>query len=144
MPGRNPKPIEQLKRQGTYRPDRHGPGKFESPPAELEPVARPTLQGRAAEVYDQILGQGAAWLGRTDAIRLVMLRDSLAERERLLTIAEDSLEARRELRALNKEISEWLSALGFDPASRARLGLAEVKTRSKLQELLDAQARRSS
>lgn len=144
MPGRNPKPLEQLKRQGTYRPDRHGPGKFEHEPVEVEPVARPTLEGRAADVYDQILGQGAAWLARTDAVRLVMLRDSLAERERLLMLAEESLEARRELRALNKEISEWLSALGFDPASRARLGLAEVKTRSKLQELLDAQARRSS
>lgn len=144
MAGRPPKPVEVLKRQGTYRPDRHGPGRFEHEPVEVEPVSRPALSGSASGIYERLLTEGAAWLARTDAVRLVMLRDSLAERERLLELAEESLEARRELRALNKEISEWLSALGFDPASRARLGLAEVKTRSKLQELMDAQARRSS
>jgi hypothetical protein len=50
-------------------------------------------------------------------------------------VAESSTEARKQLRELNKEISDWLSVLGFDPSARARLGLAEVKAMSKLEDL---------
>jgi hypothetical protein len=49
--------------------------------------------------------------------------------------AEASSESRRQLRELNKEISEWLSMLGFDPAARSRLGLAEVKAQSVLEKM---------
>ena len=74
-------------------------------------------------------------MARTDAVRLAMLRQSLEERARLVLVAEASTEARKQLRELNKEISEWLSLLGFDPAARARLGLAEVKAASALEKL---------
>jgi len=36
---------------------------------------------------------------------------------------------------LDKQIVSLLSNLGFDPAARARLGLAEVKTKSVLEQL---------
>ena len=74
-------------------------------------------------------------MARTDAVRLAMLRQSLEERARLVLVAEASTEARKQLRELNKEISEWLSLLGFDPSARARLGLAEVKAASALEKL---------
>lgn len=39
------------------------------------------------------------------------------------------------LRDVEKQLDKELSALGFDPTARARLGLAEVKTRSILDKL---------
>jgi hypothetical protein len=89
----------------------------------------------AADVFRHIMDAGASWLAITDSIRLSMLRESLEERARLLAHAEASSESRKQLRDINKEISEWLSMLGFDPAARSRLGLAEVKAQSVLEKM---------
>lgn len=45
------------------------------------------------------------------------------------------------LRDAEKQLDKELSAIGFDPTARARLGLAEVRRQSKLEELM---AKRSS
>lgn len=132
--GRPPKPLEQHKRTGTWNSTRHGK-KQGSAIAAVEPVAREPYEHEAAEVFEGIMAAGAPWLARTDAIRLAMLRESLEERARLVPVAESSTEARKQLRELNREISEWLSMLGFDPSARARLGLAEVKAASTLEKL---------
>jgi len=129
--GRPPKPVEQHRRTGTYNAAKHNRGAL----APVDAVASLPHEFDPAEVFDEIMQAGAPWFARTDAIRLAMLRDSLQERSRLLPIAESSSEARKQLRDLNREISEWLSQLGFDPAARTRLGLAEVKARSKFEEL---------
>jgi hypothetical protein len=129
--GRPPKPVEQHKRTGTYDASRHNRGAL----APVEPVAALPHEYDPADVFDDIMQAGAPWFARTDAVRLSMLRDSLRERARLLPIAESSTEGRKQLRELNREISDWLSQLGFDPAARTRLGLAEVKARSKFEEL---------
>lgn len=42
----------------------------------------------------------------------------------------------KELRAAEKQLQSWLSTLGFDPTARSRLGLAEVKRQSALQQLI--------
>jgi phage terminase small subunit len=47
------------------------------------------------------------------------------------------------LRDVTKQIIMLLAALGFDPTSRSRLGIAEVKARSRLQEIQD-RARRAN
>lgn len=132
--GRPPKPLEQHKRTGTWNATRHGKRQGAELTA-VEPVASEPYEHDAADVFTQIMEAGAAWLARTDAVRLAMLRESLQERSRLLPVAESSTEARKQLRDLNKEISEWLSVLGFDPAARARLGLAEVKAQSVIEKL---------
>lgn len=41
------------------------------------------------------------------------------------------------LRDAEKQLDKELSSIGFDPTARARLGLAEVKRQSKLEELMD-------
>lgn len=138
--GRPAKPLEQHKRTGTWNATRHGK-KQGALIAAVEPVASEPFEHDAAQVFLEIMETGAPWFARTDAIRLAMLRESLEERARLLPVAESSTEARRQLRDLNKEISEWLSMLGFDPAARSRLGLAEVKAASTLEKLR-AQAER--
>jgi hypothetical protein len=136
--GRPPKPVEQHRRTGTFDASRHNRGAL----AAVEAVDAKPFELEAADVFADIMAAGAPWFARTDGIRLSMLRESLEERSRLLPLAESSSEARKQLRDLNKEISEWLSLLGFDPAARTRLGLAEVKARSKFEELEAKRAQR--
>lgn len=140
--GRPPKPLEQHKRTGTWNATRHGK-KAGAAIAAVDPVNREPYEHEASSVFEEIMASGAPWLARTDAIRLAMLRESLEERARLVPVAESSTEARKQLRELNREISEWLSLLGFDPSARARLGLAEVKAQSKIEELKARQAKKS-
>jgi hypothetical protein len=130
--GRPPKPIEQHRRTGTLRPVRHG---ARAGLAVVAPVDSLPYELEAADVFRHIMEAGAPWFAATDSIRLSMLRESLEERARLMDHAEASSESRRQLRELNKEISEWLSMLGFDPAARSRLGLAEVKAQSVLEKM---------
>jgi len=139
--GRPPKPLEQHKRTGTWNATRHGK-KQGAELAAVDPIPQAPHESDPSQVFDEVMVQGAPWFARTDAIRLAMLRQSLEERARLVPVAESSTEARRQLRDLNKEISEWLSLLGFDPAARARLGLAEVKAASTLEKLKAARDKR--
>lgn len=140
--GRPPKPLEQHKRTGTWNATRHGQ-KQGAALAAVEPVDTKPHELPPADIFADIMAAGAPWFAQTDGVRLAMLRESLEERARLLPIAEASSEARKQLRELNREISEWLSQLGFDPAARTRLGLAEVKARSKFEELEAKRAKRS-
>jgi hypothetical protein len=56
------------------------------------------------------------------ALRIRVLRDS-------------NRDDRKALRDLDKQVIGSLSLLGFTPTDRSRLGLAEVKAASKLEEL---------
>lgn len=140
--GRPPKPLEQHKRTGTWNATRHG-AKQGAALAAVEAADAAPHEMQPADIFADIMAAGAPWFAKTDGIRLAMLRESLEERARLLPIAETSNDARKQLRELNREISEWLSQLGFDPAARTRLGLAEVKARSKFEELEAKRAKRS-
>ena len=129
--GRPPKPVESHKRTGTYRKDRHG-----SNLALVDAVAPLPHEVTAADAFAQVMADGVAWLARTDAPALALLRSMLEEREGLRDLAfQGSAESRKQLRELDKQIVGLLSNLGFDPAARARLGLAEVKAQSVLEQL---------
>lgn len=134
------KPNEQHRRDGTLNVTRHVKGKG-SDLAPAVPVLGPDfILWPADEAWASLLDEGVAWLARTDIPKALMVRDSLRERQRLLPFIDEDPNARTQLRALNKEIASLLTDLGFDPASRSRLGLAEVRAQSKLEEL---RARRS-
>ena len=129
--GRPPKPVESHKRTGTYRKDRHG-----SNLALVDAVVPLPHEVTAADAFAQVMADGVAWLARTDAPALALLRSMLEEREGLRDLAfQGSAESRKQLRELDKQIVGLLSNLGFDPAARARLGLAEVKAQSVLEQL---------
>ena len=136
--GRPPKPVEQLKRTGNYRADRQG---VRGPLTAVEPVDNSPYELDPAAVFRHIMEAGAPWFASTDAIRLSMLRESLEERARLMQHSEAAPDFRKALRDLNREISEWLTLLGFDPTARSRLGLAEVKALSKLEQMQAARNR---
>lgn len=128
------KPTEEKRRLGN-------PGKRPLPDqaqvVALAPVI-PEQPGRSpAAVMADVLDQGAVWLAGTDGALLALLRESLEERAELRELVLSVADAadRRALRELDKQIVGMLSALGFDPTARSRLGLAEVKRVSKLDEL---------
>jgi len=135
--GRPPVPTEIKRKRGTARPDRTpNLGNLAAVPAvdaelhELDPY----------QVFDTVMQTGKVWLAQTDSIALAMLRESLEERSTLrdIVIKTQSPDARKALRELDKQIHSQLSTLGFDPAARSRLGLAEVKAATKLEQLRQA------
>jgi|AntAceMinimDraft_9_1070365.scaffolds.fasta_scaffold30404_1 hypothetical protein len=144
--GRPPKPVEQKRLLGN-------PGRRPLPDvAEVAVIAGASSVPEPARslgsdgfvMWHRVWSAGIPWLSpHTDVELLLILCESVDERtallERVLSSGDNS--DRRALRALNSEISSALSLLGFTPTDRTRLGLAEVKRESRLEEL---QRRRDS
>ena len=139
--GRPPKPLEQKRLLGN--PGKRALPKPESlqilPRAvELPEPSRP-LGKPGRDLWDRVWQSGIAWISPdTDAEILLMTCELVDERWNLrarVLKSEDSRE-RRNLNQLTKLLQENLSLLGFTPADRTRLGVAEVKAASKLEELM--------
>lgn len=137
--GRPPKPTEEKRRLGN-------PGKRAiAGGAELAVVAPlpVTMADRSPrDAFEQVMQDGVTWLAATDAPSVALLREMLEERGDLKAALDAGLGDRRHLRDLDKQIMSLLSQLGFDPAARSRLGLAEVKAASKLEALRASQTKR--
>lgn len=130
--GRPPKPIEAHRRTGTLNVTRHKRGQV----VLVEPIEAPVLDRSLPAVLEEVLSAGVSWLARTDAVALTLLRSLLEERELVhVDAVAGSTEARKALRDLDKQIHSLLSSLGFTPADRTRLGVAEVQRVSKLEAL---------
>jgi hypothetical protein len=90
-------------------------------------------------LWNRIWSMGQLWISpNTDIELLLMTCEMLDERVRLRTFVWNTPDAWRErkaLRELEKNITNSLSLLGFTPTDRSRLGIAEVKAKSKLEEL---------
>lgn len=138
--GRPPKPVEEKRRTGN-------PGKRKLPeqaevvhlamaPDAPEPPADLGVDG--TRLWQRAWGRAIAWLAPEsdmDAVeQACRLVDDVAVARRRYRATSDPADARA-LVAVQKELSGALSTLGFDPSARSRLGLAEVKRVSKLDEL---------
>jgi hypothetical protein len=90
-------------------------------------------------MWDRVWTSGAGWLSPSiDSTLLLITCQQLDERAALreqVAISQEPKD-RRGLRELEKLITNNLSLLGFSPADRTRLGLAEVRAKSKLAELM--------
>jgi len=140
--GRPAKPIEQKLMQGNpgkralYTSDALAPLEYGyvSPPDDLGEI------GRA--FWDSIFGAGELWISvRTDTqlVHLVCLQlDRRAMLAELFVADPADRKVNMSLLETEREITRGLSMLGFSPADRTRLGLVSAKTKSKLQELLEA------
>jgi hypothetical protein len=139
--GRPPKPIEQKRLLGN-------PGKRALPKEQeivLLPQAtsvpepdRPLLK-YGQEMWERIWGLGLTWISpQTDIELCLMTCEMIDERWnlRVKVMGSDDAKQRRALRELDRMIISNLSLLGFSPTDRMRLGVAEVKKQSKLEELL--------
>jgi len=143
--GRPAKPIEQKRMLGN-------PGKRALPSNAIEIAmvtetpqpTRPLLK-YGQELWDKVWSMGATWISpNTDSELLLMTCEMIDERWnlRVKVMQTDDARLRRGLRELDRQIVSNLSLLGFSPADRSRLGVAEVKAASKLEELMRKKAER--
>jgi hypothetical protein len=112
----------------------------------VEPL-RP-LGDAGRKLWETIFGGGEIWIAiRTDTQLVQMVCEQLDRRERLRELWEDNPSDRQlnmSLFDVEKAIVSGFSLLGFTPADRTRLNLVSAKTKSKLQELLDAKAKKAN
>jgi len=145
--GRPPKPVEQKRLLGN-------PGRRPLPDAttlqQLEPIRsipEPPRQLFEAgqQLWDRVWENGLSWISPHSDLELLMMTcEQIDERIKLRASVwnNNRSDERKALRALDKEIVNNLSLLGFSPADRTRLGVAEVKKMSKLEELMTKKAQR--
>ena len=141
--GRPPKPVEQKRRAGN-------PGKRRLP----EPVAlvagsvvapephRP-LGSAGLAFWQRVWSVGFAWISpHTDVELLQMVCEQIDERAglRVRVLRDGDWRDRSSLRALDAQVVESLSLLGFTPVDRARLGFVEVKIRNELDAFRERKA----
>jgi hypothetical protein len=111
---------------------------------ETPQPTRPLLK-YGQELWDKVWSMGATWISpNTDSELLLMTCEMIDERWnlRVKVMQTDDPRLRRGLRELDRQIVSNLSLLGFSPADRSRLGVAEVKAVSKLEELMLRKAKR--
>lgn len=124
--GRPPKPTEQKRKLGN-------PGRRQLPSGSLAVVPVQSrhlgMELSALEAVEMVLDEGVVWLGQSDVPTIVALREVLAKREQI-----ESTDLKLWIE-LTKAATSLMSQLGFDPTARARLGLAEIKAASKLDQL---------
>ena len=110
----------------------------------LEPF-RP-LEFAGAQLWNSAMQTGASWIARNSDTHLLMMTcEQLDRREeiRSLIIETQDWHLYKQLNDLERLITSNLGLLGFTPSDRTRLGLAEVKTQSKLEELMARKEQRN-
>ena len=145
--GRPTKPIEQKRLIGN-------PGKRALPEqsaimlipqaSQTPEPARPLLK-YGQELWNRVWESGINWISpNTDLEILLMTCELIDERWnlRVRVMTDNNPKDRRGLRELDKQIVSNLGLLGFTPSDRSRLGVAEVKKMSKLEELMSKKANR--
>lgn len=140
----NPGKPAELKRQLGSRHYQPGPTiEVEPVPEAPEPLRR--LEESGLMLWSRVWGMAQTWISPTSDIELLQITcEMLDERDQLRAYVYENLEAwheRKALRELDKAIVSNLSLLGFTPTDRSRLGVAEVKIKSKVAELEEMKAR---
>jgi hypothetical protein len=142
-----PRPTEVKRKLGN-------PGK-RAMPALSTVAALPAAQGtptplrplltEGQRLWERVWADGGVWLSPATDIELVqLLAETMDEREGLrafVMTGQAEWRDRVALRSVDDQIKSMLSALGFTPADRTRMGVAEVRAVSKLEQL-QARARR--
>jgi hypothetical protein len=133
------KPIELKRKLGNPGKERlPEPGTLiELPGGYREPLRPLEFAGR--QLWDSVFGEGELWVSsRTDVHFLMLTCEQIDRREELKTqiLETQDWHLYKQLNDLERMIATNLGLLGFTPADRTRLGLAEVKRQSKLEEMM--------
>lgn len=147
--GRPSKPTEVKRKLGN-------PGRRPLPDSNqiqlLDPIAsipepaRPLLK-YGKEFWEKIWTSGLTWISpNSDSEILLMTCELMDERWnlRVKVMQNNDWRERKALRELDSRIISNLSLLGFTPADRSRLGVAEVKAISKMDALKRRQEARAN
>jgi P27 family predicted phage terminase small subunit len=145
-PGGRPLPNAPLPSQGLVS-------------ASAIPVA-PVLSEDGLQLWAHVWNAGRSWLSPESDYTLVrMLCEAHDEHESIRRRLNDGEVDRyyvtangqivthplvTQLSNLRSQMTAWLAAIGFSPADRSRLGLAEVRVRDELDELEKRRASRSA
>jgi hypothetical protein len=115
-------------------------GEFPDPPDGLGELGR--------SVWNQVLTEAGSWVSyKLDTFLLGIVCDQIEERATLRELVEDSPDLPRlriGLRELDRAIVSNLATLGLTPTDRARLGFVQVKSESKLDELIRRKQERNA
>jgi hypothetical protein len=144
----NPKlPAELKAKRGTLRPEERRV--IESAPVIEGGYLKPfrPLEYAGLQLWDSVFKYGELWIARrTDTHLLLMTCEQLDRREQIKALIAETNDWHlfKQLNDLERLISSNLGLLGFTPSDRTRLGLAEVKAQSKLEELLARKGQRGN
>ena len=135
----NPGKPAEVKRLIGSRNQSAGPAiEIEQVSEAPEPLRR--LDDSGLSLWNRVWAMGQTWISaRTDVELLQMTCEMLDERDVLRVYVGENPDAwheRKALRDLERLVVSNLSLLGFTPTDRSKLGVAEVKKQSKLEELM--------
>lgn len=139
--GRPAKPLEQKRLLGNpgQRPLPDVQSTIALPGGYVAPL-RP-LGPEGESLWDAIFKKGELWISnRTDIHFLQMVceqHDRRATLMQMISEEPDNWRLHRQLTDIENVITANMGRLGLTPADRTKLGYAEVKARSKLEELRD-------
>lgn len=139
--GRPPKPNEM--KRATGNPGRRALPELAVvqtlPMATEIPDAPKDLGDKGIELWNRCWSMAITWLATSSditavehACRTIDLLELASNKYRATLDSSDG----RLVVALSKTLADALSVLGFDPTSRSRLGVAEVKRASALDNLI--------
>lgn len=145
--GRPPKPAEHHRRVGRANGTKKADGRplpevatvtaLPMAPGVPDPPADLLLDG--VRLWERAWGAAITWLSPDSDMETVeqacRLADDVAVARKRYRATSDPADGRAVV-SLSKSLTDALSALGFDPTSRARLGVAEVKRVSALEQLI--------
>jgi hypothetical protein len=143
--GRPPKPVEQKRRAGN-------PGKrplpdvvIPIPTSAVAPEPHRPLGSAGRMFWDRVWNVGFTWISpQMDVELLQIVSEQIDERAalRVKVLREGDWRDRSALRALDSQVLDCLSLLGFTPVDRARLGFVEVKIQNELEQFRERKAAR--
>ena len=135
--GRPPKPVEQKRRSGN-------PGKrplpattIAIPTSPVVPIPHRPLGPAGQQFWERVWAVGFTWISpQMDIELLQIVAEQIDERValRMRVLKQGDWRDRSALRALDSQVLDCLSLLGFTPVDRARLGFVEVKIKNELEE----------
>lgn len=143
--GRPSKPIEQKRMLGNPGKRALPKNTLALPMATETPVPSRPLLKYGQEVWDKIWEAGVNWISPNTDIELLLMTCEMVDERwnlRIKVMQTDDPRMRRGLRELDRQIVSNLSLMGFTPSDRTRLGVAEVKAQSKLEELMERKEKR--
>lgn len=151
--GRPPKPLEEKRRTGR-QPGRDSGGRplpvvaevVALQPADGTPDYPPELGLDGQRLWRRAWGAAITWLSPDSDMETVeeacRIADDLAAARRRYRVTTEPADGRM-VKHFHEALAMALSSLGFDPTARARLGVAEVKRVSALDELIQRRRNRT-
>ena len=109
------------------------------PMADNTPEPPAMLQADGLSLWNRIWDNAITWLSPVSDMNAVENACNIADvvsASRVKYMATLEAADARAYVAINKSFTDALASLGFDPVSRSRLGVAEVKKMSALEQLV--------